>query len=79
MISFHAMRRTGSALSQKVAKLEGHTDAVWDLAVHPFQSLVLSASADATIRLWNIEEGSSSSSSSPLSLLIGLDRFSLSM
>jgi striatin 1/3/4 len=33
--------------------LQGHTDAIWDLAVHPKTSLILSCAADGTVRLWN--------------------------
>jgi striatin 1/3/4 len=41
------------------APLVGHTDAVWSLASHPFQDLVLSASADGTVRLWKPSNASS--------------------
>ena len=33
--------------------LEGHTDAVWDLAVHSSSGSLLSCSADGTCRLWS--------------------------
>lgn len=33
--------------------LQGHTDAIWDLAVHPKSGLLLSCAADGTCRLWN--------------------------
>ena len=31
----------------------GHTDAVWDLALHPTTGYILSCSADGSCRLWN--------------------------
>jgi WD40 repeat protein len=31
----------------------GHTNAVWDLAVHYQQNYLLSCSADGTCRIWN--------------------------
>ena len=34
--------------------LIGHTDVVWSLATHSTSSLLLSASADGTCRLWNL-------------------------
>ena len=36
---------------------EGHTDAVLSVSVHPDGTRVLSAGADRTLRLWNIETG----------------------
>ena len=33
--------------------LQGHTDVVWDLAVHPTTGFVLSCGADGSCRLWN--------------------------
>ena len=33
--------------------LQGHSDAVWDLAVHPKSGLLLSCGADGSVRLWN--------------------------
>jgi WD40 repeat protein len=33
--------------------LRGHKDAIWDVALHPTISLVLTASADETIKLWD--------------------------
>ena len=33
--------------------LTGHTNAVWDLAIHHQQNHLLSCSADGTCRLWN--------------------------
>lgn len=37
-----------------VAKLTGHTDIVWDLKLHPLRPLLLSCSADGTIRYWDL-------------------------
>ena len=39
--------------------LTGHTDAVWDLAMHPSMGLLLSCSADGTCRLWNKQQQTS--------------------
>ena len=33
--------------------LQGHSDAIWDLAVHHKSGLLLSCSADGSVRLWN--------------------------
>ena len=33
--------------------LEGHTDSVWNLVVHPSSGLLLSSSADGICRLWD--------------------------
>ena len=33
--------------------LTGHTNAVWDLAVHNQQNYLLSCSADGSCRIWN--------------------------
>lgn len=38
--------------------LVGHTDAIWELAVHPIETFLLSASADATLRMWNFSQSS---------------------
>eukprot|EP00003_Mantamonas_plastica_P025589 TRINITY_DN5050_c0_g1_i3.p2 TRINITY_DN5050_c0_g1~~TRINITY_DN5050_c0_g1_i3.p2 ORF type:complete len:454 (+),score=141.87 TRINITY_DN5050_c0_g1_i3:2031-3392(+) len=46
----------GSACSQKLGMYTGHTDAIWDLDVHPFSNFLLSASADGTVCLWDIEQ-----------------------
>ena len=40
-------------MSQEVQKLKGHTDRVWAVAFSQDSSLLTSASADNTIRLWN--------------------------
>jgi coatomer subunit beta' len=45
---------------EKVEKLQnfrGHADRVTSLAVHPSEPLVLSASRDKLIKLWNSEAG----------------------
>lgn len=43
----------------KLARLEGHTDAIWDLAVIPFkvqdENLLATASADGTVKIWNTD------------------------
>lgn len=45
----------GKAINFDLAVLKGHTDAIWDVAFHPKQSLVLTASADETVKLWDFE------------------------
>eukprot|EP00047_Mylnosiga_fluctuans_P012823 m.27969 g.27969 ORF g.27969 m.27969 type:complete len:622 (+) comp4482_c0_seq1:47-1912(+) len=39
--------------SYAAGRLSGHTDVVWSLVAHPSASLLLSASADGTCRLWD--------------------------
>ena len=36
-----------------MGELKGHTDAIWDLAIHPTSGLLLSCASDGTCRLWN--------------------------
>ena len=36
-----------------VGELKGHTDAVWDFAIHPTSGLLLSCASDCTCCLWN--------------------------
>ena len=36
--------------------LVGHTDAVWDIAVHSRSPTLLSCSSDGTCRLWNPQQ-----------------------
>lgn len=43
----------GKAINFDLAVLKGHTDAIWDVALHPTLSLVLTASADESIKLWD--------------------------
>lgn len=42
-----------------LATLEGHTDAIWDLAVIPLrvqdENLLATASADGTVKIWNTD------------------------
>lgn len=44
-----------------VSQLEGHTDAVWDVAVLPLrlkdEQLLATASADGTVKLWSADNG----------------------
>merc|ERR1711974_577488 len=42
---------------KEVRKLQGHTAAVYDLAVHAKTRVVCSASQDTTLRMWNIDTG----------------------
>jgi coatomer subunit beta' len=42
---------------EKLQKFRGHADCVNSLAVHPSEPLVLSASCDKLIKLWNWEAG----------------------
>ncbi|ORZ39050.1 WD40-repeat-containing domain protein [Catenaria anguillulae PL171] len=34
---------------------DGHTDAIWDLKMHPLNPLLASCSADGTVRLWDTQ------------------------
>ncbi|XP_065176566.1 striatin-like [Sycon ciliatum] len=43
--------------SEDRISLAGHTDAVWDLAVHNSHTLLASASSDGTCRIWNWMSG----------------------
>ena len=36
-----------------MGELKGHTDAIWDLAIHPTSGVLLSCASDGTCRLWN--------------------------
>lgn len=47
--------RHGQGVDYHLRRLEGHTDAIWSLALHPHLPHVLSASSDDTIRLWDYE------------------------
>jgi len=50
----------GTAISRRLRVLEGHKDAVWDVAVHPQKdSLLFSSSADGTVKIWNHKRMSS--------------------
>ena len=50
---------TGTEYSSLAGKytFEGHTDAVWSLAVHPIGEHLVSGSADGTCRIWNTSTG----------------------
>ncbi|KAF0691282.1 Aste57867_17460 [Aphanomyces stellatus] len=37
-----------------VHRLEAHRDAIWGLSAHPYTSILLSASADACVRVWGL-------------------------
>lgn len=43
--------------SEKVAQFEAHPDYIRAIAVHPTQPLVISGGDDASIRMWNWEQG----------------------
>ncbi|KAF5105051.1 hypothetical protein DV451_000212 [Geotrichum candidum] len=43
--------------SEKVAQFEAHPDYIRALAVHPTQPLVISGADDASIKMWNWEQG----------------------
>jgi cytosolic iron-sulfur protein assembly protein CIAO1 len=40
-----------------LASLEGHTDRVWDAAVHPSRDLIATCSGDKSVRLWAPRRG----------------------
>ena len=54
-----SMRNLGDGLPREPAKytLQGHRSKVTKIVVHPFYNLVASSSEDATIRLWDFEQG----------------------
>ncbi|KAG1143109.1 hypothetical protein G6F37_011276 [Rhizopus arrhizus] len=41
--------------SLNLATYVGHTDAIWDFKLSPFNNLLASASADGTIKIWNTQ------------------------
>ena len=52
-------------------KLEGHTDAVADVAVHPSGKMIVSAADDRTLRFWNTADGASLGVGPRLDLPVG--------
>ncbi len=54
-ITLDPYERHGVGVDYRVRTLEGHTDAIWSLAAHPYNTHVLSASADTSVRLWDYE------------------------
>ena len=57
--SFGGRSQIGDGLPREPAKftLQGHRSRITKVVVHPFYNLVASASEDATIRLWDFEQG----------------------
>ena len=51
---------------------KGHSDAVWDLAMHPRLGLLLSCSSDRTCQLWNRWQSSSEVTCIPYAEELGL-------
>lgn len=51
--------KTGDGLPKEPEKytMEGHRGNITKVAMHPMYSFVASASEDATIRLWDFEQG----------------------
>lgn len=48
----------GAAISNVQATYVGHTDAVWDVALQQSSPLVVTASADGSVRVWKSDEAS---------------------
>ena len=56
--AFHVAGVLGTLLDeQSFSPLRGHTDRVWTASFHPDGRHALTASADSTARIWNIETG----------------------
>jgi striatin 1/3/4 len=43
----------------RLARFEGHTDAIWDVALHPLRPVLATASADGTVKVWSTDDLSS--------------------
>lgn len=54
------LRIWDAASGEAVLNLTGHTSSVWSLAWSPDSNLLASASADRTIRLWDVQNGKAS-------------------
>ncbi|KCZ70864.1 WD40 repeat-containing protein [Candidatus Methanoperedens nitroreducens] len=52
-----ATKPTGIQKQQSIKTLKGHTRGVWEVAVTPDCRLAVSASADTTVRVWNLDSG----------------------
>ena len=50
--------------SLKIHTLIGHSDAVWEIQPHRSESLLLSCSADGTLKLWDVTMSNASLKSS---------------
>ena len=57
--AFSGGKQIGDGLPREPAKytLHGHKSKITKIIVHPFYNLVASASEDASIRLWDFEQG----------------------
>jgi striatin 1/3/4 len=42
--------------SPLIKRYVGHSDAIWDVKAHPTAPLLLSASADGSLKLWDIQK-----------------------
>lgn len=45
----------GNVVNFNAGWLTGHTDAVWDIALHNVESRLLTASADGTVKYWDLD------------------------
>ena len=59
LTSFGNKASIGDGLPREPAKytMQGHRSKITKIVVHPFYNLVASASEDASIRLWDFEQG----------------------
>ena len=59
LTSFGGKPTIGDGLPREPAKysMQGHRAKITKIVVHPFYNLVASASEDASIRLWDFEQG----------------------
>eukprot|EP00002_Diphylleia_rotans_P027275 TRINITY_DN5465_c0_g2_i4.p1 TRINITY_DN5465_c0_g2~~TRINITY_DN5465_c0_g2_i4.p1 ORF type:complete len:496 (+),score=107.86 TRINITY_DN5465_c0_g2_i4:44-1531(+) len=54
--SDEAYKPYGKATHNQIKHYSGHFDAIWDLIAVPNNNNVISASADGTVRVWNMEK-----------------------
>ena len=43
--------------SRLLTKTAAHSDVIWDIHMHPISNIMLSSSADASVRVWEVATG----------------------